>query len=427
MFRTLLIRIAIAIICSVCLTSCNSHVHENTFPESGEETFMASEKAQEPSFGNTLIAGEIIEYVGGNSKQYLTDAKYIIDSDIFDKELNKLYEMGNIETPPISVPEKENSETVEFNMRRIPDDIRSNIPQLCSGLFFFMGEVKEAEEYKYHLFSYDAEEGIIIDTFSPVYEGMIYVDVVAGTDTLYILESDCDYSEKNPEWVIYSMDSKGEDIVEIDNSDNYDQTAMLPMMYAYKNKMSYVVGEKRGDVINHFVQLYENEVNKIIFNICNVKSPYVAARIDDEAIYYPEYFSDGWYLLKYNLINETITKYELPFLTEGEYPNLFVMSNEQIIYCSGTFGILYVVDSITGEFHTIARHGGGVGKGDLYDDKYFYRYNNSIWIYDLRERCRYLYKDLSSYETYTVCNGIITSNGKLIFGIKGVHRYFVEY
>ena len=103
MLQKYFLRIILFVVGVIGCTGCTGHIEqtgdmENTIVERRETTSWASDNVQKPANEENCIIGEKIQYIDGEPKNYLTDTQYVINSEIFDAELNKLLKMGDIDS-----------------------------------------------------------------------------------------------------------------------------------------------------------------------------------------------------------------------------------------------------------------------------------------------------------------------------------------
>lgn len=256
--------------------------------------------------------------------------------------------------------------------------------------------------YNYNLESLKLEKLLSVE----IEENIINQCCISGNKLYYQLV-DSNQDEENPWWSILVMDLDTGKISEIDNSDNYKETSLLPILKASNGKLTYLVGEEKQDGLYHYVYLYDEGVNKVIFEVRNVIVQYLSPYIDEKVLAIPDYFEDGWYLMIYELDTHNTRYAEMPFLTEAEFPYAFHVADTQIIY-SSCYSVIYLMDEKSDGFEII--HDGGGGLHDcsvlLGNDLYFIDIGD-LWRFDLLQKKKEVVYEYESFSDEMRCMAVM--------------------
>ncbi len=113
--------------------------------------------------------------------------------------------------------------------------------------------------------------------------------------------------------------------------------------------------------------------------------------VTEDALYYAEYFEDGWHLLAYRFQDGAIARKQVGFLTNCEYLDGFSAAEEFIFYHSGAVNVLYLADTETGEYQVLEDMGGGIDRTALDGSRYFFTHEDTLFCYDIPTRTKYVY------------------------------------
>lgn len=371
--------------CMLVLSGCTGKMEESDYTENETES-------ESSSADNEKVISHSV-------------AKFEISDEIFDKCYEEFWEIyTGEEIDAFLILEEENS--FEMEMKVCPDNVGYKTDtEIC-----YLSDITGHDEEIYFLVSnYDRDTGNIISTSVISYHyinektdtiidytgtNLYIIKIAFSKDSLYWIETDYNYDENDPSWAVKSMNLSTGVIREIDNSDSYGRTTMMPLMQAWNGRIVFFIGEEIEGQYYHQVRLYdaEQDVCKKIFQISNVIYADVKPYIGEKVIACAEYFDDGWYLLCYDLTTERISETKLSFFTkEGEFPYIFYVTDDQIIYCAST-SALYVLDRRDGKLKLLDDCAPGAYRGALLDREFLYITGGSLWKYDLdsMEKTRYL-------------------------------------
>lgn len=361
---------------AISLTGCGKNQEINNSPK---QTETANQKQNDTELKHQGVVEEVYKYNG----EKLTTKRYIIDDEILDRsviETQDMFYTDGEENTEIVVEQTEDEQILNIKTTKLPEKLSEPIyATRDNNNIIILNQTKPDVQNDIYIWNIDNDDLSKLDL--EVKDGMNIISYVVNNGQIYWMQSDCNYEYKNPSWCInaYNIDTK--ESIQIDTSDDYDRSTLLPILTANNNRVAYIVGEEAKEIYNHYVVVYDRETNEKqnIFNIENVVTPYMQVFLEDDIVAVPEYFEDGWKLLIYDMNKQTLRREKMEFVTEGEYPREFWFQNDHIIY-SSQLSILYSRDINSDEMNIVAN--GGV-KGKVYDGKCIYSNSGSIEVYDI--------------------------------------------
>ncbi len=380
--------------------------------EVSREDSSQGESSGSPGFWE-YFPEEEISYPNGDSGAFLTDAHYYIDSDIFSKAWEEFdaiyYTEWQREDSKVVPREVEGNKTDPLVLLEFPDSVKSpSLPYVCGDKMYFFGSLPEEDDTYTHLFCYDMGKKEIINSYTPRAEGMHFFHMAVTSDTIYWSESDLDHESGHPKWKVFSRDIKTGEVQEVDSWENYGPSALEPVLSSYGDRVAYIVGEDLEEPLpegiksmgnaRYYVYLLEGGEKKRIFTVRNVGNPYEAPNLDEKALYFTEYFEDGWYLLTYYFQDGRITRQKLPFLTDGEFPDSAVRGSQHLFFHSSNLNVLYAYNFKTGQLQVLQDCGGGVSRTALVGDRYLYTAMGKVYQYDPVKNTRSVWSE--TYVTF---------------------------
>ncbi|TCK92875.1 hypothetical protein EDC19_2031 [Natranaerovirga hydrolytica] len=210
-------------------------------------------------------------------------------------------------------------------------------------------------------------------------EDNIVVEAVLGKEYIYYLEISEDREEMLDTWVIKSYNLNNKSIKVIDGYNNYEESTLLPRLSNEEDILIYTIGEKIEENLNHKIIMYKDNEKEEVFNLGNVMSPYTQPQLLNGLIHFPDYNSNGWFMLFYNIESKEFSKMNMTFLTKGEYPKSFVKNDNYLAYVS-CYNVLYTIDIEEDELHIIDFGTTPI----ILEDNIIYSYAGRLYAYNFK-------------------------------------------
>ena len=351
---------------------------------------------------NNIKEAETQQNVAVENKPIL--ATFEINDKKFDEgfqELrNWLYFDENSDKDKYLIEEKVREEEISLSTaQKLPESLISPFGSPGNGEKVCI--LDEQTVYSYDLKTLELEE--IMSSSSK--EDIISQCCISGNNLYYKTEN---YSEgeNKLQWNIWVMNLETGERLEIDNSKNYEGVSLIPILKVSGGKLTYLVGEEKTDGLRHYVYLYHEGVNEVIFEVENVVIEYLSPYIDEKVLAVPDYFTDGWYLMIYELDTKNVRYAKIPFLTEGEFPYTFYVADEQIIY-SSCYSVIYVKEEDSDGFQIIHDNGGGLhDRSALFETDLYFIDGFDLWRFDLLEKKKEVLYDTELLSEKMKCRAI---------------------
>ena len=331
-------------------------------------------------------------------------ANFEINEKKFDEGFqvlrNWLYFDENSDKDKYLIEEKVAVEEISLSSaQKLPESLISPIGS--SGNDEKVCILDEQTIYSYDLKTLELEEIMSLSSK----EDIISQCCISGNNLFYKTENYSEGEDK-PQWNIWVMNLETGERLEIDNSKNYEEVSLIPILKVSDGKLTYLVGEEKMDGLRHYVYLYHDGVNEVIFEVQNVVIEYLSPYIDEKVLAIPDYFTDGWYLMIYEMDTKDVRYVKMPFLTEGEFPYTFFVADAQIIY-SSCYSVIYLKEENSDGFEIIHDNGGGLHDCSvLFESDLYFIDGFDLWHFDLLEKKKEVLYDTELLSEKMKCRAI---------------------
>jgi hypothetical protein len=206
-------------------------------------------------------------------------------------------------------------------------------------------------------------------------------DIAYGKDFIYFVEASTNMDDVLSTWKIKKFNIITQETDLVDTCENYTNCTLQPRIWNEKDLLIYTIGEEIDGDIMHKIMLYKPNEDVIeTLKIKNIMNPYSVPKMNDGIITFPEYFSDGWHMLYYDIASQQTLIHKMSFISQMEYPRYFTVINNNMVYIS-SFNVLYMIDMNTDKWSIIDH---GVHTVGILEDNIIYS-TSGLYIYSIKQ------------------------------------------